>query len=356
MLTRLKAHNFRNLEPLDWSPGRGRHLLFGGNGAGKTSVLESIYVLATTRSFRAPRLEICVRHGAEFLRLEGEVEEERRWHLELVWSRAEGLVRRVDGSASTLAGHLAVLPVVAWTAAEAEVVTGEPGHRRRFMDRGVVGVRPAALESLSRYRQALDQKRELLSGEGGAGPLAPWNDLLAEAAAEVVRARRGYVERLAAALEEIQAAADLPVPDISLAYRPSPKGALEGREAIRESLERVADRERELGFALVGPQRDDLEILWGGRPVGSVASAGERKALSLLLVAAHGRVLETAGRIPVYLLDDADAELAPDTLERLWQTFAGARQLMASSNRPAVWKGLGREGSWKIEEGRLVPD
>lgn len=329
-------------------------MLVGGNGAGKTSLLEAIYVLATTRSFRAPRLSVCVSHGESAFALEAEVEEERRWRLDLSWGRDGGLARTVDGSPTSLAGHLSVLPVVAWTAAEGEVVTGEPALRRRFLDRGVVGLRPGSIEALSRYRQTLDQKRELLSSEPPADRVAPWNDLLAETAAEVIGARARYVARLAEILARVLAEADLDIPEIALRYRPSPKRGESGATAIREALDRVAARERSVGFALVGPQRDDLEILWGGQPVRAVASAGERKALSLLLSAAHGRVLEAAGRPPLYLLDDLDAELAPGTLERVWRGFAGVRQSVAASNRPSVAKALAVDGVWRVEDGCVL--
>jgi DNA replication and repair protein RecF len=353
VLTHLKARGFRNLEPLAWNIGPGRSLVLGGNGAGKTSLLEAVYVLATTRSFRAPRLAVCVHHGEDTFALETEVEEERRWRLEVSWSREDGLVRAVDGGATSLAGHLSVLPVVAWTGEEGEVVTGEPGLRRRFLDRGVVGTRPGAIDALSRYRQTLDQKRALLSSEPASGPLGPWNELLAEAAAEVIAARARYVAALSERLREVLDEAELGFPEIGLRYRPSPRKGEEGAATIREVLERVAERERSVGFALVGPQRDALEILWAGRPVREVVSAGERKAVSLLLSAAHGRVLETAGRRPLYLLDDVDAELAPDTLRRVWSCFGGVRQMIATSNRPEVWDGRDVDRVWTVTDGRL---
>lgn len=356
MLSHLKAWRFRNLgscrdEPLDWSPGVGRHLLLGDNGAGKTSVLEAIYVLATTRSFRASRLAVCTRHQAEGLRLEGEVADDRRWRLDVSWSRKEGLSRTVDGAASSLATHLAVLPVVAWTAAEGEVITGEPALRRRFLDRGVVGFRPAAIEVLSRYRQTLDQKRELLSADSDIGPLAPWNDLLAVAASEVIAARQRYVDKLSRAFTEVIGEAGLAFQGIELRYRPSPRQGVEGAERIRQVLERTAERERQVGFALVGPQRDDLEISWNGHPVRDVASAGERKALSLSLSAAHGRVLEKAGRQPLYLLDDLDTELSPETLSKVWRVFAEVQQMIGTSNRSAVWEDKEPDRIWRLQSG-----
>jgi DNA replication and repair protein RecF len=350
MLSQLLASDFRNLEALDWWPGPGSHLLLGGNGAGKTSLLESIYVVATTRSFRAAQLGDCVRHGATAFRVHAEVETDRRAGLEVAWVEGKR-VRFLNGKATTLAEHLAALPVVAWTAAEAQVLLGGPQPRRRFLDRGVIGGRPAALEVLGRYREALGQKRELLL-QGGIG-IEIWNELLATLAAELIELRHAYVERLRGALAAVIEASGLPFPPVELAYRPSPAAGLEGAETIAASLERIADRERKRQIPLLGPHRDDLEILWGGHDVRRVASAGERKALSLLLLAAHGRTVEAAGRSPVYLVDDADAELAPATHAAVWKVFQGAGQLFASSNRPQVWLTLEVGKIWEMERGKI---
>lgn len=278
---------------------------------------------------------------------------DRRTALEVGWRDGERQ-RSVNGKGTTLADHLTVLPVVAWTSAESEVLVGPPALRRRFLDRGLVGSRPARLEVLSRYRRTLGQKRDLLAA--GKGVVGPWNELLAASATEVIAARKAYVERLGEALSEVLGLSGLGLPEIGLRYRPSPRRGLEGEEAIREVLARLAARERERRIPLVGPHRDDLEILWGGHPIRAVASAGERKALSLLLLAAQGRVLAATGRSPVYLLDDADSELAPATLAGLWPVFGEAEQLVASSNRPAVWADLRVHRRWFIERGALRPD
>lgn len=352
MLTELTPRGFRNLEPLSWRPGAGRHLLLGVNGAGKTSLLEAIYVVATTRSFRTSQIVDCTRHGEGGFELRAEVDAERRFALEV--SLAGGERRRaVNGRATSLAEHLAAMPVVAWTAAEGDLWIGPPLHRRRFLDRGVVGLRPAALDGIAHYRKTLAQKRELLLT--GGSEISTWNELLASSAAAVIRARNAYVGRLADELEKVLRAATLRFPPIELLYRSSPRQGIEGEAAIKSVLDRVAGREKEKRMPLVGPHRDDLEILWGGRPLSGVASAGEKKALSVAIQAAHGRVLESAGRSPVYLLDDADAELAPDTLARLWRVFAGVGQLFATSNRQGVWRGLEVDSFWVLGGGRLSP-
>lgn len=350
MLSILTASHFRNLEPLKWGPGPGSHLLLGGNGAGKTSILEAVYVLATTRSFRAARLEDCVQHGAEGFHLEGEAETDRRTSLEVRWLEGKR-VRTVNGKTVPLAEHLAVLPVVAWTWAEGEVLIGAPKARRRFLDRGVLGSRPAALDTLNRYREALVHKRDLLL-QGGPG-IEVWNEMLAGAAAELIRLRHEYVERLRETLGQVLDESGLPFPPVEIRYRPSPSDGLEGVGAIAVDLERIVEKERRRQMPLLGPHRDELEILWGGHEIRRVASAGERKSLSLLFLAAHGRTIESAGRSPVYLLDDADAELAPPTHAAVWSVFTKARQIVATSNRPQVWLTLEVGKAWEVEKGKL---
>lgn len=360
MLARLEARNFRNLSPLIWEPGPGAHLLLGGNGAGKTSVLEAIYVLTTTRSFRTPQLSDCRRHGADGFHLAGEIEGEARVSLEVGWT-PQGRRRSVNGREGPLAEHLAAQPVVVWTADDADTLTGPPRLRRRLLDRGVLGLRPAALEGVARYRQALAHKRRLLAdaAEGGGRDgawrqrLEPWNAVLAAAAEELIRLRQAYFEKLTAALGEVLADSGLPFPEIELAYKPSPAESLEGPEKAVEAFAAAADRELRQGRPVLGPHRDELEVLWEGREIRRVASAGERKALTMLLAVAHGRVLREAGKSPVYLFDDADIELSAATLAAVWATLGPVRQLFASSNRPEVWEGLETEGRWWLRDGEL---
>jgi DNA replication and repair protein RecF len=361
VLAQLTANGFRNLAPLSLSPAAGSHLFLGGNGAGKTSFLEAVYVLATTKSFRTKQIADCIRHGVDptdLFHLEGEVTNGARTRLEVAYGR-DFRLRTLNGRNAPLAEHLAVLPVVAWAAADVEILSGAPRLRRRFLDRGVVGLRPTTLEILGRYREALRQKRGLLAS-GGPG-LEAWNELLAGVAAELIARRKVYVDALAGRLAEVLAESGLSFPPVELAYRPSPASGLEGAEAIVRSFERIADRERQRQLPLLGPHRDDLEIRWGEHEVGRVASAGERKALSLLLLAAHGRVLDAAGARPVYLLDDIDAELAPPTLTAVWEVFtggeqgdSGAGQFFATSNRPQVWLTLPVGTLWQVEAGRIA--
>ncbi len=361
MLVELAARGFRNLDPLTWRPSAGQHLLLGENGAGKTSLLEAVYTLATTRSFRAPRLVDCRHHEAAGFYLAAEVEGAAnvglaRLELSLVEGQRQ---RRLNGSTVSMAEHLAALPVISWTSADVSILNGPPEVRRRFLDRGILGLRPGALADLGRYRRTLAQKRELLQQGGGRGALESWNGVLATTAAAVILARGSYVEALRKEFAQVLEEVDLGFPAVTLRYRPSPAGVrdLVAHEevvtAITRVLESRVEEERRRGTPLVGPHRDELYLGWQDHQLRRVASAGERKCIGLALLAAHGRVLEARGKSVVYLLDDADTELSANTLKALWRSFRGARQLFASSNRSEIWRGLPMEHQWHLHHGAL---
>ncbi len=313
-------------------------------------MVEAIYLLATTKSFRTADLAACVRHGEAGFHLEAVAGRNGRDRLELGWQSGERR-RLANGQTLPLGEHVALQPVVLWTAAEADLLGGAPVLARRLIDRGLVSTRPAALAVLTRYRRVLAQKRHLLAS-GGHGALESWNGMLAEAAAAVIALRAAYVRALERALVEVAARTAVPFPPLRLEYLPSPRAGAEGAATILAALERLTARERERRAPLLGPHRDALRLLWGGREVGEVASAGEGKALGLLLAAAQGRLVEASGRDPLYLLDDADAELDRDRLAALWKVFTPVTQLLATSSRPEVWDGLSSDHRWTLVEGR----
>jgi len=352
VLTRLTLANFRNLDDTIWEPGPGPQLILGPNGAGKTSLLESVYIVATTRSFRTPRLSECSTHGSSDFLIRAEVDRNRRSRLSVGLAET-GMHRSVNEAGTSLLGHLRVQPVVAWTATEASLLTGAPEGRRRFIDQGIVSARPAALDVLARYRRALAQKRELLAGHEPG--LRAWNEVLAREASALMELRREYLFKLCEQLTGVISDLDLELPSIHLRYRPSIHGDTESG-AVFEELEKVREQERSEARPLLGPHRDEVEIRWGRHPIKSVGSAGERKVLGLLISAARGRVLAAADREPIYLLDDADSELDAERLEAVWSLFRGSGQVFVSSNRPRAWAVDSKTTRWVLKAGSINPE
>ena len=367
MLTRVSLHRFRNLPDLAWEVGPGTHLVVGRNGLGKTSLLEAVYLAATARSFRTAQIEDCARResaeppwrgtgdptrpdpasGVEFA-VRAEVAGPPLGVLAAAWAD-HSLTRSLDGKSVPLATYLGVLPVVAWTGREDEILTGVPERRRRMMDAGLVAERADRVGVLARHRRVLAHKRELLRRRQPG--IETWNRLLAESGTELARLRADWVERLSRRLDEALGAADRGFPPVVLRYEPSPPGALGGAEAFFASLAEAAAEEVRAGRPCIGSHLDRLSILWGGVDVSRVASAGERKALGLLLTAAQAALVRDAGRAPTVLVDDVDAELDLEALEAVWGVLAEGRQVLATTSRREVSKRLRGVIEWGLEAG-----
>ncbi|MEO8198784.1 MAG: DNA replication and repair protein RecF [Thermoanaerobaculia bacterium] len=355
-LRRLRAARFRALTPIDWRPTAGWNLIHGPNGSGKSSVLEAIYLTATGRSFRTPALAECCARGEESFLVQTKVERGGSWDLGLAYSAsADGRRLTLQDKPSALADHLALLPVVAWSEAERELVTGPAVARRRFLDRAALLLRPPRLAEHAELYRALAQKRHLLAARGrdSAAELGAWNELLAPLVARRARERADLVGRLETAASSLLARHGADLPPLRLTYQPSPANALAGATAVAEALAAAASGERERGQPLVGPQRDRVEILLDTAAARRSPSAGERKVLVLSLLAGLAQLLSATGRAPLVLLDDLDAELDRERLGLAVALFTDAPQILATSSRAEVFAGCAPGLRWSLAKGAI---
>jgi DNA replication and repair protein RecF len=351
-LRRLRLARFRALAPTDWRPESGFNLIHGANGSGKSSLLEAIYLTATGKSFRTPTLAECCARGAESFLVQVEVERDGVWDLGAAYS-AEGRRLTLQDKPSTIAEHIALLPVVAWSEAERDLVAGPAQSRRRFLDRAALLLRPTRLAEHSELHRVLAQKRHLLAARsrGAGAELGAWNELLAPLVARRAAERADLVQRLEAAASALLARQGGDLPPLHLTYQPSPAAALGGPAAVAEALAAGASSERERGQPLLGPQRDRVEILLETAATRRSPSAGERKVLVLSLLAGLAQLLTAAGRAPLVLLDDLDAELDRERLGLAVALFADAPQILATSSRPEVFAGRAPGVRWSLARG-----
>jgi DNA replication and repair protein RecF len=357
----IEAHQFRNLEgKISW--GRGLNIIFGNNGQGKTNWLEAIYLLSRTKSFRTQRLQESIRFGEDVASVYGQVSSGASLQRELrIGLQQNTKSIWVNGKREALARYLGHLQVFAFTADELEVVRGMPEARRRFMDRGVSSLRPSYVQTLADYTRVIKQKNRILHDaseqdtppDKAADLLLPWNEQLVELGTEIHLARLDYIERINAVLER----ALFEPQEVFIRYRSSLEGKgelsdyaqlLEGRLRLRLPAELAA------GYALIGPHRDDLEILFGGREMRVYGSSGQqRSALLLLDLAAISVYNSWHSDYPLFLVDDVDAELDEKRIKRLLDYLENRTQtFITTSKRSHVEEFLSRASVYEIDGGR----
>lgn len=344
LLESLEAHCFRNLSgKINW--GTGLNVIFGENGQGKTNWLEAIYLLATTKSFRTQKPQEAVCFGGDLAVVRGTVARTEQVHRELqVAVQNNTKTISVNGKRESVARYLGQLHVVSFTADELEVVRGAPEARRKFLDRGIVSLHHAYVQTIADYQRVIRQKNRLLQDaseaelefEETAERLAPWNEQLVKLSGEIHRARLDYVARVNEALERRLFERE----EITIRYVSSleGKGDLTDYEGlIAERLKLRMQAEISAGYSLIGPHRDELEILFDGRDIRQFGSSGQqRSALILLDLAAISVYHSWHSEYPVFLLDDVDAELDRKRVSRLLEYLEGRTQTFVTTSKESL--------------------
>jgi DNA replication and repair protein RecF len=339
-LKSIEVGSFRNLTgKIDWASGI--NVIYGNNGQGKTNWLESIQVLAHGKSFRTRHLHEAITFGESIASVSGIVHRGDAIDRELrVGFQRNTKQTFVNGKREPAVRYLGQLHAVWFTSDELEVVRGGPDARRSFLDRGVISLHSPYTQTLSDYSKVIKQKKRLLDQAAERDIrldelrdlIEPWNQQLIALGAQIHRARNRYVDLLSEALEHSLFGDALAIRYVSSLES---KGDLSNYEQlIADRLRLRLEAERFAGACLIGPHRDDLDVLFQGRNLRSFGSAGQqRSALITLDLAAISVYHSKHQDYPIFLIDDVDAELDGIRIERLLEYLDGRTQTFVTTSK-----------------------
>ncbi len=354
ILERISPENFRTLVPGDIDFHPQSNILVGRNGQGKTNLLEAVYFLATTKSFRTTRIGSVFRHDVPSVFVSGVLHRDgldRTLSVGLETGETKKRVLMINGEKVTLPSYLHALSVFAYSSARLDAIRGTPEDRRRFLDRGIASIQPSYVEQLSRYTRVLKQRNALLAEiahqRQAVGTLDAWDNELMVAAAAVHRSRAAYVVDLSAVFREVVARHAYHVTNVEMSYKPS----------ATDDLARIRRHELRARMSLVGPQRDVLDLLVDGRAASEVLSGGEQKMIVLFLKFAKVELFRRRhDQAPLFLLDDVDAELDLQILQDLLSNLPDSTQVFATSAKEAFLASLeaGPHRRLTVENGKVT--
>lgn len=363
----LQVTDFRSWSHADIGFESGASALIGANGQGKTNLVEALGYAATLSSHRVSSDAPLVREGAQraVIRV-AVVNDGRELLVELEVAPGKANRARINrGNAGKPRDVLGILRTVLFAPEDLMMVRGDPGERRRFLDDLLVARSPKYAGIRTDYERVLKQRSALLKSAGAARKggsstdlrtLEVWDGHLAHCGAQLLAGRLDLVADIApyvtGAYASVAATGDDSGPSGRVAdvrYRSSlgeslpegygvPRGARadvdELESALLAEVERMRTQELERGVSLVGPHRDDLELVLGELPAKGYASHGESWSFALALRLASYRLLTEDGSEPVLILDDVFAELDRRRRARLAELVSGAEQVLVTAAVP----------------------
>lgn len=354
MLSRLIAKDYRNFTQLDVEIPSNGLVVIGENGQGKTNLLEAVAYLALLRSFRGGRDADVVRFGATAFHVRAELRAPSAFHVVTVGFEKSSRRKRatLDGvEQPRLTGALGAVPSVLFSPADVALVAGGPSERRRYLDVLLALSSRAYLQALQSYRSALLRRNAALRTAQRDGArrsdhearVSVWEPALAVHGGIVAAARHAFVRDHAVRFTQLSAAIG-ERQTMQMKYAASGGACAEDQlinadaqaEGYRQAYQQQRTQELRRGITLVGPHRDDLPLLLGGRDLRTFGSAGQQRSAAIALRLLELSTLrEAVGYPPLLLLDDPFAELDLRRSERVLSLLAdaGASQLLLAVPR-----------------------
>ena len=313
----LRLLHFRNYESLEVGFHPRLNLFLGANAQGKTNILESLYYLSTTRSFRAAADEEVLQLGEESGAVEGKLQGEKgQEQIRLEFKRGKNKLLTLNGKKQKLLSSvLGRLPAVIFSPDDLFLVKGGPVLRRRYLDTTIFQLDPAYLGHLQQYERALRQRNSLLRKKDPQmeSQLSVWDLPLAQNGALLMVRRLEISQKLSdlagKALSDLTGGAE----NFEVKYEPCvplPNTAEETQAKLLQALQESRREDRARGLTVVGPHRDDLSLWVNGESLRKFGSQGQQRSGALALKLAQLSLLtEECHTSPLILFDDVMAEL-----------------------------------------------
>lgn len=304
-LIKLDVFSLRNLDAVSFTPSPGLNFLIGANASGKSSLLEAIFILSRSRSFRTTQLKQAIQFNAEELIVSG-LKQQGAGSLSTLGIRAshKDLTIRIDQMPKQRADLAYALPVQLVQPKSYQLLDAGPQNRREFLDWGIFNQHPRFLFNWRCFSKALQQRNAVLKMRQ-RGQLTVWDQQLADYGQVVNEYRQRYLEELQPFFLKL-AAYFLECDDIELRFHPG----WDQKQALLSILAEDVDRDLKYGFTHSGPHRADFSTYHNHRLAKDYLSRGQQKLLMLSLMLAQVALLnQHHPNQCLILIDDPSAEL-----------------------------------------------
>ena len=319
ILSSVQLKNFRSHRDTDINFSGNINYITGGNGQGKTTLLESIYYLCTTKSNIAKADADVVCFNEKNFEIKGNFNNSINNKVRIYYSAEENkkYYFKNDKQVYKAAEIIGQFPVVLLTPADHAITQGSPSDRRKFIDSVISQASETYLQNLLDYNKTLKQRSQLLNRlkeqkQFYVTPeLEAWTDKLAAAGSELIKARKRFISDFNRFVIESYGfiLGNDEVPGVAYNYLDG-SGEEDIEKLFLEMLSRRKDEELRRASNLVGPHRDDFMFSINGLNLKTYGSQGQHKTFQVVLRFAEFFYLkEMTNRVPIFLLDDVFGEL-----------------------------------------------
>jgi DNA replication and repair protein RecF len=335
ILEKLSLINYKNIAETTLALSPKMNCFIGRNGAGKTNVLDAVYFLSFCHSASNPVDSQVIRHGQEFLMLEGTYSavgplapdqqpaaSSQQLLISCGMKRGQKKhFKRNKKEYKRLSEHIGLIPIVMVSPDDNTLIAGGSEERRRLMDVTIAQTSHQYMDALSRYNKALMQRNTLLKQDAEPDPdiISLFEEQMADTGTFIYQQRAAFAERLTPLFQHYYERISGGCEQVSLNYVSHCQ-----RGPLLDVIQRDRWKDRAIGYSLHGIHRDDLEIMLDGHLMRREGSQGQQKTFVISLKLAQFELLKQAlNNTPILLLDDIFDKLDSNRVEQIVSLVSG---------------------------------
>ena len=311
-LNTLKLINFRNYDNLNIDFNESLNIIYGNNGSGKTNLVEAIYALSLTKSFRTNNDKNLIKKGELSTKIEGIVEKEDENNYQVIISK-EGKKVKIDNDLqSHISDYISNINIVLFTSEDLKLIKDTPNTRRKLINVELSQFSNEYLKYLTLYNKILKQrnmylKTLYLNGNASKEYLDIITNQLVDYGMKIYEYRKQFIDDISEYISNIYENITNKS-DLKLLYKSDFLNKT--KEEILKSYKRSVNSDIRNGQTREGIHHDDFDFTLNDTNLKDFGSEGEQKNAIIALKLAELELFKNKkGIIPILILDDLYSEL-----------------------------------------------
>ena len=354
--------NYRNIENIEFSPCNGVNVIYGDNAQGKTNILESVWLITGCKSFRSCTDDDLIGFNKDFSNIKVDYFNDVRDIKTEICITHKKKGAKVNGVLKKSTRELmGTFLAVIFSPSHLSLIQDGPSQRRKFLDIAISQINIKYAESLKNYNTVLKQKNAYLKEDAfldNYEMLNIYNEKLSEFGSYIIFERSKFIDELSGFVKDIYSGISENKEKIKTIYKNDSN--LNGKNIgdIKNNLllwyKSNSFEEKKYKTSLVGPQKDDIEILINNISARKFGSQGQQRSCALALKLAESKVLESrTGHIPIAILDDVMSELDVKRQEYILNHINN-RQVFITCCDPSQVIRQYSGSSFLVENGKII--
>lgn len=342
MYKKVRLTNFRSYDDYTVELNSHINIVVGENATGKTNLLEAVYFLNKSNSFRSSdEALIMAQKTWATVEAEDQEDETRKVYIKQEQEKLNKYISQSGAQKKRFSG-IQSAPTVLFQPDHLRLLTGSPETRRGFLDGASSQTNKLHKKNLSQYKRALLQRNQLLKNQppGWKDQIFVWDLKLSDFGAEIINQRNNLISAINQQIVGIYKGLSDKDESISVEYVSTSKND-DTRSSLLDQLQKNLEKDALRGVTTTGPHRDDFRVIIGGSLASQTASRGETRTLVLALKIIELKEIEQKSNTkPLLLLDDVFSELDETRRRALTKYLSGYQTIITTTNADALKKHL----------------